>query len=121
MSNIADMSAIAEAASWTPVCTLDDILPDTGVCVLAGGRHIAVFRLQGDPPPLHALDNIDPNSGVSVLSRGLVGNLGDRLVVASPIYKQHFDLQTGACLEAPDNSVQTYPVRLEHNMVWVLA
>src|SRR5690606_23792712 len=115
------MSVIVEAPSWTPVCTLDDILPNTGVCVLAGGRHIAVFRLQGHPPQLHALDNIDPNCGVSVLSRGLVGNLGERLVVASPIYKQHFDLNTGECLEAPDNSVPTYPVRLEQDTVWVLA
>jgi hypothetical protein len=28
-------------------------------------------------------------------SRGLVGNLGERIVVASPIYKHHFDLTTG--------------------------
>ena len=113
------MNAVAEVSTWTPVCALDDIVPDTGVCVLVEGRHIAVFRLKGEPARLYALDNIDPNSGVSVLSRGLVGSLGERLVVASPIYKQHFDLQTGECLEAPDNSVQTYSVRLDRGTVWV--
>jgi len=56
-----------------------------------------------------------------VLSRGLVGNLGERIVVASPIYKQHFDLQTGECLEAPENSVQAYPVRIENGTVLVAA
>jgi nitrite reductase (NADH) small subunit len=41
------------------------------------------------------------------------------VVVASPIYKQHFDLQTGECLEAPHNSVASYPVRFEDGKVWV--
>jgi nitrite reductase (NADH) small subunit len=113
------MNAIAEKTTWMPVCALDDILPNTGVCALVEGRHIAIFRLSGDAPQLYALDNIDPNSGVSVLSRGLVGNLGDRLVVASPVYKQHFDLRTGECLESPENSVQAYPVQLESGTVWV--
>lgn len=113
------MNAIAEKTMWMPVCALDDILPDTGVCALVEGRHVAIFRLKSDVLQLYALDNIDPNSGVSVLSRGLVGNLGERLVVASPIYKQHFDLRTGECLEAPENSVQSYPVRLENGTVWV--
>jgi len=54
-----------------------------------------------------------------VLSRGLVGSIGERIVVASPIYKQHFDLQTGECLEAPHNSVASYPVRVEDGKVWV--
>jgi nitrite reductase (NADH) small subunit len=54
-----------------------------------------------------------------VLSRGLVGSLGERIVVASPIYKQHFDLQTGECLEAPHNSVGTYPARIADGKVWV--
>lgn len=113
------MNAIAEKTTWIPVCALDDILPNTGVCARLEDRHVAIFRLKGDVPQLYALDNIDPNSGVSVLSRGLVGNLGDRLVVASPIYKQHFDLRTGECLEAPDNSVLAYAVKLENSRVWV--
>lgn len=113
------MNAIAEKTTWSPVCALDDILPNTGVCALVEGRHVAVFRMKGDPPSVFALDNLDPNSGVSVLSRGLVGNLGDKLVVASPIYKQHFDLRTGECLEAPENSVQTYPARVDSGMIWI--
>jgi nitrite reductase (NADH) large subunit len=48
-----------------------------------------------------------------VLSRGLVGNLGERIVVASPIYKHHFDLTTGQCLEEPANSVPAWPARID--------
>ena len=86
-------------AAWTDVCAVDDILPDTGVCALVDNRHIAVFRV--GTARFHAIDNVDPKNGASVLSRGLVGNLGDRVVVASPLYKHHFDLETGACLEDP--------------------
>ena len=69
---------------WTDVCAVEDILP-TPACALVGSRHVAVFRTGADR--WFAIDNVDPKSGASVLSRGLVGNLGDRVVVASPLYK----------------------------------
>jgi nitrite reductase (NADH) small subunit len=104
---------------WTPVCAIDRIVPDTGVAALLNGRQVAVFRVGADEPRVFAIDNYDPNAHASVLSRGLIGSIGDRLVVASPIYKQHFDLQTGECIEAPHNSVASYPVRVEDGKVWV--
>lgn len=102
---------------WNAVCTVDDILPNTGVCALVEGRHVAIFRV-GDTQ-FHAIDNVDPKSGASVLSRGLVGNLGQQVVVASPLYKNHFDLSTGACLEAPEHSVRAHSVRVEDGQVLV--
>lgn len=107
----------SEELNWTAVCKLGDILPGTGVCALVDERHVAVFRI-GDAG-VHAIDNIDPRSGASVLSRGLVGNLGEHIVVASPLYKNHFDLRTGACLETPEHSVRSYPVRLNGDSVMV--
>lgn len=115
------MSHAIEMPNWTAVCSLDDILPNTGVCVLVHDQHIAVFHVNDGTPRLFAIDNYDPNSQASVLSRGLVGNLGERIVVASPIYKHHFDLRSGECLEAPENSVQAYPVRIENGMVLIAA
>jgi nitrite reductase (NADH) large subunit len=93
------------------VCALEDILPDTGVCALVAGRQIALFRV-GEGEEVYAIGNYDANSGANVLARGLVGNIGERVVVASPIYKQHFDLRTGECLENPTASVRAYPVRV---------
>jgi nitrite reductase (NADH) small subunit len=107
--------------TWRAVCAIDDILPDSGICALVNDRHVAVFHVKDAPQPVFAIDNIDPNAGASVLSRGLVGNLGERIVVASPIYKHHFDLQSGECLEAPENSVAAYPVRLQDGTVLVAA
>ncbi|MDG0853291.1 nitrite reductase small subunit NirD [Roseateles puraquae] len=102
---------------FTPICSVDQILPNTGVAALVEGRHVAVFRIGNDR--FHAIDNIDPRSGASVLSRGLVGNLGERVVVASPLYKNHFDLQTGECLEAPEQSVRAHAVQVQDGRVLV--
>ncbi|MFJ3046448.1 nitrite reductase small subunit NirD [Herbaspirillum chlorophenolicum] len=109
---------------WTPICDLGDIVPNTGVCALVNGEQVAVFHVidttgGGKEARVFAIGNYDPNSEASVLSRGLVGNLGERIVVASPIYKQHFDLQTGECLEEPANSVTAWPARIEAGRVWI--
>lgn len=109
----------AEATFWSAVCALDDIVPNTGICALIKDRHVAVFHVKGDDKRLFAIDNIDPNTQASVLSRGLVGSLGERIVVASPLHKHHFDLQSGECLEAPEHSVKAYAVRVEDRTVWV--
>jgi len=110
-----------QLANWTAVCRLDEIVPDTGVCALLNGRQVAVFRIGDLAPRVFAIDNYDPNSQAAVLSRGLVGSIGERIVVASPIYKQHFDLASGECLEAPAQSVASYPARIDGDTVWVAA
>lgn len=106
---------------WVPVCALDDIVPNTGVCALVNGKQVAVFNITAGEPHVYAIDNYDPCSQAAVLSRGLTGNLGERVVVASPIYKQHFDLRTGECLEAPEHSVSAFATRVENGQVWVAA
>ncbi len=105
---------------WTTVCAVDAIVPNTGVCALVEGEEVAVFRVvdRGEDR-VFAIDALDPDSGASVLSRGLVGSLGERIVVASPLYKQHFDLASGECLEAPDKPVRCWPVRLVNGRVLV--
>lgn len=108
-----------KATTWSPVCSIDDLVPNTGVCALVQDRHVAVFHVKDGTDKLFAIDNYDPNAQASVLSRGLVGNLGERIVVASPIYKHHFDLHSGECIEAPENSVNAYQVRIEKRTVWV--
>ena len=107
----------SDSLDWTDICAVEDILPSTGVCALVANRHVAVFRLGADS--FFAIDNVDPKSGASVLSRGLIGNIGDRVVVASPLYKNHFDLRTGECLEMPEQSVRAHNVRVDGGRVSV--
>ncbi len=114
---VEDATAVVPTSTWTAVCHVDQILPGTGVCARVDGRHVAVFRLGDDR--CYAIDNVDPRSQASVLSRGLVGNLGERIVVASPLYKNHFDLTSGECLEAPEQSVRAHRVHVHEGRVLV--
>lgn len=104
-------------AHWTMVCRYDDLIPERGVAALVDGMAVAVFRTHEGA--LHALSNLDPFSGASVLSRGIVGDRGGRATVASPVYKQVFELATGVCLDDPSVSVSTYPVRVVNGVVEV--
>jgi assimilatory nitrate reductase catalytic subunit len=99
------------------VCRLEDIVPDTGVCALVGGEQVAVFRLADGG--VHAVGNRDPFSKANVLSRGIVGDLKGEVVVASPVYKQHFSLATGRCQEDPSVRIPVYAVRIEDGHVVV--
>ena len=102
--------------TYLPVCVGRRLTPDRGVAALVDGTPVALFRLATGE--LHAVDNIDPISGAGVLSRGIVGDADGRPTVASPLYKQRFDLQTGECLDA-DASITVHDVREIDGMVHV--
>lgn len=102
--------------SWTSVCPLARIVPDTGVTALVDGVQVAVFRLATGA--VHAIAAHDPCSGANVLGRGLVGEVNGADVVVSPVHKQRFDLATGRCLDdGPD--VPTFPVRVIEDRIEV--
>jgi nitrite reductase [NAD(P)H], small subunit len=120
MSAPAGRGAATEAAEaeWQRVCALDDLLEDGGVCARVGSRQVALFRFAGESR-VYALDNHDPASGVNVLSRGLLGDLQGEPVVASPIYKQHYRLRDGVCVEDESLTVDHFPVELRDGQIWV--
>jgi nitrite reductase (NADH) small subunit len=97
-------------ATWTRVCALDALTVERGVAALVDEQPVAVFRLAGDE--VVAVGNIDPFSRASVLSRGIVGSKGDVVTVASPVYKQRFDLRTGRCIDDETVSIPVYAVRV---------
>ncbi len=99
------------------VCGLDALLPERGVAALIGDRQIALFRTYDGQ--VFALSNTDPVSGANVMSRGIVGNRGDVPTVASPMFKQVYDLRTGVCLDDPSLVLTVYPVRVADGQVIV--
>ncbi|MAT06861.1 MAG: nitrite reductase (NAD(P)H) small subunit [Acidimicrobiaceae bacterium] len=103
--------------SWTDVIAVDRLTVDRGVAALVDGDAVAVFRLGNDD--IVAIDHVDPFTGVGVLARGLVGSVGDRDVVVSPLHKQRFDLRTGECLDDPTRSVRTWSVSVADGTVRV--
>ena len=105
---------------WQTVCAQQDLVRDSGVVVWLDGAQVALFYLPGaEGRSLYAIDNHDPQSGANVIGRGLVGSIKGDLVVASPIYKQHFRLEDGSCLEYPQQRLRVWPVRLNGDVVEV--
>jgi nitrite reductase (NADH) small subunit len=102
---------------WQAVCRFDRLLPERGVAALLGDVQVALFRAHEGT--IHAIDNIDPFSGAAVLSRGIVGDRAGVATVASPVYKQAFNLVTGQCLDDPDVAVPVYPVRVTDGLLEV--
>lgn len=110
----------APLADWVRVCRLDDLLVERGAAALLGDRQIALFRTYEGR--LYATDQIDPFSGAAIMSRGIVGDRQGVPTVASPMYKQVFDLRTGACLDTQGKEPQSlgvYPVAVDDGVVRV--
>ncbi|HFD12849.1 MAG TPA: nitrite reductase small subunit NirD [Crenotrichaceae bacterium] len=96
---------------WLGICDVDDLSPNAGICALVADRQVAIFYFP-DTGDIYALDNYDPFGHANVIFRGITGDINGQAVVASPLYKQHFILESGQCVE--DESVQLthYPVHI---------
>ena len=103
----------------TAVCRYDDLQPERGVAALVDGEQVAVFRLHDGS--VHAVDHRDPFSGAHVMARGIVGTRGAVPTVASPMFKQVFDLVSGLCLDDATVSLRVFPVAVRDGVVHVLA
>ncbi|MGR9099080.1 MAG: nitrite reductase small subunit NirD [Gammaproteobacteria bacterium] len=95
---------------WVDVCSVNDLQPNSGVCALVGDQQVAIFYMP-DEQSVFAIGNYDPIGKANVLSRGIIGDIKGEPVVASPLYKQHYSLKTGTCLEE-DVKVEAYAVRI---------
>jgi len=104
-------------SDWRAVCGLEQVPVGRGICALVDGQQVAIFRTTAGV--LYAVGNRDPFSGAMVLSRGIVGSRRDRPTVASPMFKQVFDLETGVCLDDPEVSITVHSVRLHGGTVEV--
>ncbi len=99
------------------VCELGDLAAYEGRVVLLGEEQVALFYVP--ERGVFALQNWDPIGRANVLSRGIVGDVKGLLCVASPLYKQHFALESGVCLEQPSQAIRTWSVTLKCNEVWL--
>lgn len=104
---------------YQKICTLSDLTPEIGVPALVNGEQVALFLLKDGT--VCALSNFDPFSQANIIARGMTGHLKGFDVVASPMYKQHFVLQTGQCLEDNSVSLKRYAVKVDGDAVWVAA
>jgi len=115
----ADVIEQQAALQWQALCSREDLVANSGVVAWVDGAQVALFYLpnEASDQQLYAIDNRDPKSGANVIGRGIVGQLAGDLVIAAPLYKQHFRLQDGTCLEYPEQQLRTWPVRINGNAI----
>jgi len=115
------MNAIAETNAPQVICSTDDLIANSGICARVNEQQVAIFYLPKEEPKVYALGNWDPIGKANVMSRGIIGDIDGALVVASPLYKQHFDLITGQCLEDENASLPVYSISLDGDQVVITA
>ncbi|WP_159652999.1 nitrite reductase small subunit NirD [Vibrio atypicus] len=95
------------------VCELSELPPYQGRTVIHDGEQVALFNVPGIG--IYAVQHWDPIGKAFVISRGIVGDINGHLCVASPLYKQHFKLDSGECVEYPEVSLKTWKVSVENS------
>ncbi|XQE68425.1 nitrite reductase small subunit NirD [Pseudomonas sp. P3C3] len=114
------MSTVTHSENtWQALCATADLVANSGVVALLGDQQVALFYLPETEQQVFAIGNCDPKSGANVIGRGIVGHLQGELVIASPLYKQHYRLRDGGCLEYPELNLPVWPVRLNGEQVEV--
>lgn len=106
-------------SNWNTICNESDLTPGVGICALHQGQQVAIFKSQ-DGATLYAVSNFDPVGEANVMSRGLIGSTGDAVYVASPLYKERYNLETGECLDNEELSLKTFSVRAEEGAIQLL-
>lgn len=107
--------------SWRTICDKTDLVKDSGISALIESssgedEQVAIFHIPSSEEEVFAVGNYDPIGKANVLYRGLVGCINDEPVVSSPLYKQHYSLKTGRCLQE-EQSVVVYNIRIEDDQV----
>ncbi|NHH99761.1 nitrite reductase small subunit NirD [Oceanimonas sp. MB9] len=105
--------------SLVRLCHVGDIPEHSGVAALVAGRQLALFNLPG--LGFFALDNWDPIGRAQVLARGIVGDFKGEPCVASPLYKHHYSLKDGRCLEQEGVRVRVWPLITQQDQLWLEA
>ncbi len=93
------------------VSSLSDLPPGTTRCVEAGGKEIALCNADGK---VFACSNICPHQG-GPMAEGILE--GTSLVC--PWHAWAFDLETGTSPVNPRTKIETYPVKIENNDIYV--
>ncbi|WCN10975.1 nitrite reductase small subunit NirD [Marinomonas mediterranea] len=106
--------------NWKYICHQDELENEIGTAALVNGQQIALFRIdEAEHIKIFALSNWDPFGKANVLSRGIVGDLNGQPVIASPLYKQHFNLENGHCLEDENCILPTWQTKIENGDIFV--
>ncbi|WP_372740099.1 nitrite reductase small subunit NirD [Neptunomonas sp.] len=109
---------MTKQSEWVDLCSIGDLVENSGVCALLNEQQIALFYLP-DEQKVYAVGQYDPFGNANVISRGIIGSKEGKLFVASPLYKQHFLLEDGSCLEDETVSLPVWKTQIINERVMI--
>jgi len=107
------MADTSKRPGFVRVASRGEVAPGTGKLVLAHGKPIALFNVNGE---FYAINFICPHMG-GPLSEGKL--VGDGNVVACPWHGWTFDVRTGLPDHPGGHSVSAYEVKVEGDDILV--
>ena len=94
-----------------PVASVEDVPAGTGAEIVAGGRIIALFNVNGT---FHAVDGVCAHAGGPVGKGELNG-----CIVTCPWHGWQYDVSTGRHCLTDNIAQQSFPAEVEDGMVYV--
>jgi len=103
---------------WFKVSPVNEFPSDGGLCVKYKDLQIAVFNFSSKNK-WYACQNLCPHKMEMVLSRGMLGDDNSIPKIACPMHKKTFSLESGENLNGNLEAINTYPVKIENNFVYI--
>lgn len=103
---------------WFKAAPASDFPENGGACVKYKDLQIAVFNFSRRNQ-WYACQNLCPHKMQMVLSRGMIGSAGEEPKVACPFHKRTFSLRNGECLNAAEDKISVFPVKVHDGFVYI--
>jgi nitrite reductase (NADH) small subunit len=108
----------SEVKVWFKAASVHDFPGEGGACVKYKDLQIAVFNFNSGKE-WYACQNLCPHKMQMILSRGLTGSHENEPKVACPFHKKTFSLKTGECLNAEEEAIATFPVKVKDDYIYI--
>ncbi|AYB34364.1 nitrite reductase small subunit NirD [Chryseolinea soli] len=122
MEILNDIRSLATTESdikvWYKAARTIDFPENGGACVKYKDQQIAVFNFSRRNE-WYACQNLCPHKMQMVLSRGMIGSAGEEPKVACPFHKKTFSLRNGECINATEEKLAVFPVKVEDGFVYI--
>ena len=103
---------------WFKAARVTDFPENEGACIRYKNRQIAIFNFSRKNE-WYACQNLCPHKQQMILARGIIGTSGEEPKVACPFHKRTFSLRNGECLNASEENISVFPVRIHDGYVYV--
>lgn len=120
LNDIRSLSAtgVSDIKVWFKAARAADFPEDGGSCVRYKDMQIAVFNF-ARRSEWYACQNLCPHKMQMILSRGMIGSANGEPKVACPFHKRTFSLRSGECLNATEEQIAVFPVKIEDGYVYI--